>query len=78
MCVYARQPTLMGRVPAVLRTWRHKPGQSRIGGILPTHRPFIHPTPVVTCTFSSNVQFEICINIISSVLHTSTRARREC
>ena len=33
---------------------RQRPGKSPMGGILPTQRPFIQPTPVVTLTFSSS------------------------
>ena len=32
---------------------RQRPGKSPMGAILPTQRPFIQPTPVVTLTFCS-------------------------
>jgi hypothetical protein len=42
------------------RTSKHKPCQSLIAGMFPTHRPLAHPTPVETFTFASRVQFAIC------------------
>ena len=35
---------------------RQRPGKSSIGAILPTHRPFSQPTPVVILTFFSSDQ----------------------
>ena len=35
---------------------RHRPGKSPTGGIFPTQRPFIQPTPVVILTFCSSVK----------------------
>lgn len=38
---------------------RQRPGKSSMGGILPTQRPYIQPTPVVTLTFFSSDQVAI-------------------
>jgi hypothetical protein len=38
---------------------RQRPGKSLMGGIFPTQRPYIQPTPVVTLTFCSSDQVEI-------------------
>jgi hypothetical protein len=40
---------------------RQRPGKSSMGGIFPTQRPYIQPTPVVTLTFSSSDQVAIYI-----------------
>ena len=56
---------------------RQRPGKTLMEGILPTQRPFVQPTPVVTLTFCSIDQVAIYIKNGRMVVNAAYSERRK-
>ncbi len=54
---------------------RQRPGKSLMGGIFPTQRPYIQPTPVVILTFASSDQVAIYIKNERMMVNAADSAR---